>query len=159
MKTIFFILSLALTSITYAQENYLAKFQTLNPQINGIIGGSSTIYITPERINAFVRLFAGGSKAWHMQHVFVGDRCPEMTDDLNFDGLLDIQEVYKVVGNIIIPLDGNISSQKADLYVFPVANEWGGYSYDKEAKYKHFIKDLKKADKNLNDNIVKLDPY
>lgn len=159
MKTTFFLLSLALSTTTFAQENYLAKFHTLNPQINGIIAGSATIHITPEHIKAFVRLFAGSPRAWHMQHVFIGDRCPDIRDDLNLDGFIDIQEAYKVVGNIIIPLDGDISSQKSELYTFPVANESGSYSYDKEAKFKHFIKDLKKADKNENDNIIKLDPY
>lgn len=178
MKTTFFILSLALSLTTYAQENYLAKFNTLNPHINGIIGGSATIYIDSHntgsdynhsfyspfngndsnqgRIKAFVRLFAGSPKAWHMQHVFVGNRCPDLRDDLNFDGFIDIQETYKVVGNIIIPLDGDISSQKSDLYVFPVANESGSYTYTKEAGFEDFMWDLQAKDRILNDNIIKL---
>lgn len=159
MKTIFFCLTLSLSLSSYGQENYLAKFHTLNPQINGIIAGSSTIYITADQIKAFVRLFAGSPETWHMQNVFIGDRCPDIQDDLNLDGFIDIQEAYKVVGDIIIPLDGDISSQKSDLYVFPVANESGSYSYEKAAKFKHFIADLKKTDKNEDDNIIKLDPY
>lgn len=178
MKTTFFILSFALSFTTYAQENYLAKFHTLNPHINGIIGGSATIYIDSDdigsdyndsyysdfddndseqrKIKAFVRLFAGSPEAWHMQHVFVGNRCPDFRDDLNFDGFIDIQEAYKVVGNIIIPLDGDISSQKSDLYVFPLSNESGSYTYTKEAGFEDFMWDLQARDKNVNDNIVKL---
>lgn len=178
MKTTIFILSLALSLTTYAQENYLAKFHTLNPHINGIIGGSATIYIDSHdtasdyndsyyssfgdsfsqgrKIKAFVRLFAGSPGAWHMQHVFVGNRCPDSRDDLNFDGFIDIQEAYNVVGNIIIPLDGDISSQKSDLYVFPLSNESGSYTYTKEAGFEDFMWDLQARDRNINDNIVKL---
>lgn len=159
MKITLFILGMALSLSTLAQENYMAKFQTLNSHINGVIAGSSTIYITAEEIKAFVRLFAGSPKAWHMQNIYIGDRCPNSQDDLNYDGYIDIQEAHRVVGQVIIPLDGNISSQDSDLHVFPVANESGSYAYEKVAKFKSFIKDLKKTDKNKNDNIVKLELY
>ncbi len=159
MKTIFFVLCLAVSFGCFAQENYLAKFHTLNSHINGIVAGSSTIHFTPKHVKTFVRLFAGSPGTWHMQNVFVGDRCPGIQDDVNFDGFIDIQEAHRVVGSVIIPMDGDISSQKAGTNIFPKANESGTYTYDKEAKLKKFMKDLREEDKNLNDIIMKLAPY
>lgn len=159
MKTLFFLFSLSLSFSTVAQVNYLAKFKTLNPQISGILSGSATIYMNDKDVKAFVRLFAGSPNTGHMQNVFIGDRCPGLQDDLNFDGFIDIKEALKAVGSIIIPLDGDISSQKAEGDIFPLADASGSYSYDKEAKLKKFMKDLRAEDKNPNDNIVKLYPY
>lgn len=159
MKTLLLILGLSLSVVTAAQTNYLAKFKTLNPQISGILSGSATIYLNEKEVKAFVRLFAGSPNTGHMQNVFIGDRCPDLQDDLNYDGFIDIQEAFKVVGAIIIPLDGDISTQKGDADIFPLANESGSYSYDKEAKLKKFLKDLRAEDKNTKDNIVKLYPY
>lgn len=155
MKTLFLCL-FALSTSVFAQENYLARFQTLNTHINGTVAGSATLYFDGDKIKSFVRFFAGFPETWHMQNVYLGSRCPTMEDDLNLDGFIDINEAYISSGKIIIPLDGDINSQAGGLNTYPVSNIYGSYFYEKEAWKSNFNNDLKNADPNPNDNIVKL---
>lgn len=137
---------------------YQAKFITLNPHVNGTIPGSANFFRKEDKIFAYVRLFAGGPKAWHMQHVYTGKRCPEISDDLNGDGFIDIQEAETVLGKIIIPLDANISSQEAGRRFFPLADLSGYYHYERITNFQSFLKDLQAEDKNPEDRYVKLPP-
>ena len=159
MKTILpLFLSVSFSAIA-ADEIYLAKFTTLNPQINGVLSGSATLYLKDKTIVAYSRHFSGYPKAWHMQNVFTGNRCPDQTDDQNGDGVIDINEAQAVVGKILIPLDGNLSSQLSGGDVFPIADDFGSYFYEQESSYSAFLKDLKSKDPNPEDNVVKLESY
>jgi len=95
------------------EGHYQARFTTLNSHINGTIPGSANLYRIKNRLFAYVRLFGGGVNAWHMQNIYIGKKCPTLSDDLNQDGFIDIIEAEKVLGKIIIPLDNNIKTQKA----------------------------------------------
>lgn len=147
---------LTLSGMAHAEEIYLAQFKTLNSQVNGTLGGSVSIYKKDDKLFAFSRLFAGSPEMWHMQNIYTGSRCPEMTDDLNFDGFIDINEAAKIVKNIIIPLDGDINSQLAGHNIFPLADIYGSYFYEKEGRYSTMLKDLKAEDSDPTDNLVKL---
>lgn len=138
------------------QGHYQAKFITLNPHVNGTIPGSANFYREDQKIFAYVRLFAGGVKAWHMQNVYLGERCPTINDDLNKDGFIDINEAEKVLGKILIPLDSDISSQNSGKRFFPLADLSGYYHYERISNFDRFLKDLQEPDKDLEDNIVKL---
>lgn len=140
------------------QGHYQAKFVTLNPHVNGTIPGSANFYREDQKIFAYVRLFAGGVKAWHMQNVYMGERCPTKDDDLNKDGFVDINEAEKVLGKIIIPLDSDISSQNSGKRFFPLADLSGYYHYERISNFERFLKDLQEPDIDLEDNIVKLPP-
>jgi hypothetical protein len=141
-----------------AQVIFMAKLKTLNPETNGILVGSTTIYVKDDQLLSYVRLFAGAPKAWHMQNVYLGNRCPTIDDDLNKDGFIDIAEGNNVWGNVLIPLDGNLNSQASGLNTFPVADDYGAYFYEKEASFSSFLKDLRSPDLNPGDNIAKLKP-
>ena len=145
-----------LNSMAFAEENYMARFNTLNSQLNGTISGSATLYFKDDVFKSYVRFFAGYPDTWHMQNIFTGNRCPTVEDDLNQDGHIDIVEAYQVLGKIIIPLDGDINSQAGGNNIFPLGDAWGSYSYEKEANEKSFLRDLKSSDPNPDDNIVKL---
>lgn len=147
---------LAFSGITYAEEIYLAQFKTLNMQVNGTIGGSMSVYKKDDQIMAFSRLFAGAPEMWHMQNIYTGNRCPDQNDDLNLDGYIDINEAATVVKNIIVPLDGDINTQLSGLNLFPLADIYGTYFYEKEGRYSTLLKDLKAPDPDLTDNLVKL---
>lgn len=138
---------------------YTARFVTLNPQVNGTIPGSATFMRSDDKWFAYVRLFAGMPKAWHMQHVYVGDRCPTLGDDLNKDGFIDIVEAEAVLGKILIPLDSDISSQNSGRRFFPLADPSGSYHYERVTSFRRFFDDLKSPDKDPNDNYVKLAPH
>src|SRR5690606_6592896 len=60
---------------------YMAKFETLNPQVNGTVPGSFTVYRKDDRLMFYGRVFAGYPKAWHQQYIHIGSRCPNQNDD------------------------------------------------------------------------------
>lgn len=136
--------------------HYQAKFITMNPHVNGTIPGSANFHRKEDKLYVYVRLFAGGVRAWHMQHVYTGGRCPTMKDDRNGDGFVDIQEAEKVLGKILIPLDSNISSQSAGRRFFPLADLSGYYHYERITSFRRFLQDLQDEDREPEDDVVKL---
>lgn len=137
---------------------YLAKFITLNPHVNGTIPGSLTLFRDGDRLMTYVRLFAGKPKAWHQQGIYQGTRCPNIGDDSNGDGYVDINEAMAVVGKMLIPLDANMNSQAAGKNFYPVADLSGYYHYERIASFDRMFDDLKQEDRDLTDHIAKLGP-
>jgi hypothetical protein len=138
--------------------HFQAKFITLNPHVNGTIPGSANFYRKEEKLFAYVRLFAGGVRAWHMQNIYTGNRCPDISDDLNSDGFLDINETEAVIGKILIPLDSDIRSQNSGRRFFPLADLSGYYHYERITNFELFLRDLQAEDKDPTDDVVKLPP-
>lgn len=141
---------------SHIQGHYNAKFVTLNPHVNGTIPGSATFYRKDEKFFAYVRLFAGGPKAWHQQFVYEGTRCPTLNDDTNLDGFIDIQEAEAVLGKIIIPLDSDIGSQSSGRRFFPLADLSGYYHYERITSFRRFLSDLQEVDNDPEDDTRKL---
>lgn len=83
---------------------YMAKFETLNPHVNGTLPGSASINRKGDKIYAYVRLFAGGPKVWHPQSIYTGNRCPTIDDDTNKDGYIDINEAMLYLEKLLFPL-------------------------------------------------------
>ena len=137
---------------------YMAKFFTINSHVNGSLPGSATIQRQEDKFFAYVRLFGGAPNAWHQQNIYEGSRCPNMGDDLNKDGYIDIEEGNKVWGKVLIPLDANISSQYAGKNIFPLGDATGSYFYERVGSFDKMFKDLKSEDKNMADNVSKLLP-
>lgn len=135
---------------------YLAKFTTLNSQVNGTIPGSLTFSLNGDKLLAFVRLFAGKPTTWHQQGVYSGKRCPTLEDDLNLDGFIDIEEAMSVTGQMIIPLDANLDSQEAGENFYPISDSSGYYHYERLASLQRIQKDLKTTDPDQTDHIAKL---
>ena len=137
---------------------YLATFSTLNENVNGKIPGSTTIRKEDEIFVTYLRLFAGGPKAWHQQKIYTGTRCPESNDDTNGDGYIDILEALEVVGKVLIPLDADISSQKSGRSFYPIGDESGSYYYERFTNFNRLLKDLQEEDHDLEDEFAKLAP-
>lgn len=137
---------------------YMAKFTTLNPQVNGTLPGSATLQRDGDKFYAYVRLFGGAPQGWHQQNVYEGNRCPTLNDDTNGDGYIDVVEGNAVWGKILIPLDSNLSSQKAGRNIYPMADASGSYFYERETSFKSLYNDLKSDDKDMNDDYIKLAP-
>lgn len=138
------------------QGHYQAQFMTLNPHVNGTIPGSANFFRKENNIFAYVRLFAGGVKAWHMQNVYTGSRCPNLSDDKNGDGFIDILEAEQAVGKILIPLDSDISSQNSGRRFYPLADASGSYQYERMTSINSMLRDLQGEDKDPADDFVKL---
>lgn len=137
---------------------YLSRFTTLNSNVVGVVPGSLTFYRKPgeDRMMAFLRLFAGSPATVHPQNVHVGNRCPNMSDDTNGDGHLDINEVTAVVGKILIPLDSNLNSQAAGRNTWPVGDLSGSYHWERVVSFKRFLDDLSDTHSVYSDEYTKL---
>jgi hypothetical protein len=138
------------------QGRYVADFVTINPHVNGSIPGSAVILREENTLKMFVRFTLGSPSAAHFQNIHMGNRCPNMSDDTNGDGFIDIQEAMAVVGKIIVPLDSDISSQRSQNRFWPKAFENGSYTWQETTSFKHFWSDLKGKDWDEKDDIVKL---
>ena len=135
---------------------YMAKFETLNPHINGTLPGSLTLNRSGDRLLTYVRLFAGKTRAKHQQGIYLGRRCPTLLDDKNGDGILDITEARAVAGSMIIPLDGNLNTQSAGKNIYPRGDLSGYYHYERISSFNSLFNDLRGTDSNLEDGIAKL---
>jgi hypothetical protein len=137
---------------------YKANFVTLNPHVNGTIPGSLTLLRTDDKLITYLRLFAGGPRAWHQQGIYLGRRCPNLGDDTNRDGFVDIEEAMKVVGKMIIPLDSNMNSQNAGRAFYPLGDISGYYHYERVSSFRRLFDDLRSSDLDADDHVAKLGP-
>ena len=140
------------------EGQYMARLSSLNENVAGFITGAATISRIKDELVGDVRFSGEALTAGilHEQNIHIGDRCPTAADDLNGDGFIDAVEGSLVYGKIIIPLDGDLNSQRMGGGIFPVADEFGGYIYSQVASYQKFMEDLREIDINLDDQIVTL---
>ena len=138
------------------EGQYLAVFETLNPQITSKISGAFTFSVEQfnDELVGDVRINNAGPDLVHSQAVRVGNRCPNLDDDLNQDGILDDKEGEAVYGQVFFPLDGDISSQSSHDGEFPKGDIYGNYIYSKVTAFSQFMKDLR--DPENNEGYIKL---
>ncbi len=137
---------------------YLAVFETLNPQITSKITGAFTFSREKEidELVGDVRITNAGPGLIHAQSVRVGRQCPTMVNDLNQDGIIDAYEGEVVYGKIFIPLDGDLASQSSHDGEFPKGDIYGNYIYARVTKFSSFMQDLRNTIDH--EGYVKLNP-
>jgi hypothetical protein len=140
------------------EGQYISVLTPLNEHVSGLITGAATISRDEDELVGDVRFSGEAPTAavLHEQNIHMGDRCPDASDDLNEDGIIDAVEGALVYDKILIPLDGDLNSQRMGGGIFPLADEFGDYIYSQVGSYQKFIDDLKELDLNLEDHIVKL---
>lgn len=134
---------------------YRAKLQAVNPTISPRVNGSLTLLRERGELVAHLRFSGGPASILHVQNVHVGTRCPNIKDDLNKDGYIDAKEGAAIYKDVIIPLDDDLNSQFMGLGTFPVADEYGFYSYSRVANWDKFMQDLHEEDINPDDVYIK----
>jgi hypothetical protein len=127
---------------------YLAIFETINPQITSKITGAFTFSREKDidEVVGDIRLTNAGPALLHAQNVRLGTRCPIATDDTNGDGIIDAKEGEAVYGKIYFPLDGDLASASSHDGEFPVGDVYGNYIWARVTKFTKFISDLRSAD-------------
>lgn len=90
----------------------------------------------------------------HSLHV--GTRCPTMNDDLNKDAFIDIREARIALGDIVVPFDNDLSSQKTGLTPPQVSDVNGSYFYSRSTSFDLMFSDLKTQDSLLPSYMKKL---
>lgn len=127
---------------------YLAIFETVNPQITSKITGAFTFSREKDvdEVVGDVRITNAGPALLHAQNIRIGTRCPVATDDTNGDGIIDAKEGEAVYGKVFIPLDGDLSSASSHDGEFPVGDVYGNYIWARMTKFTKFISDLRSPD-------------
>jgi hypothetical protein len=141
------------------QGVYQTPLEAMN--INTTLGtiGSAGLHRSSDIFKAFVKIYIGEKGVIHRQTIHRGSRCPTMRDDINGDGYIDYREAHFVVGNVLMPLDGDLDSQWDGNNYFPAGNGMaGGYFYERTASFSRMFEDLRDVDQNSLDEMDKL-PY
>ena len=129
---------------------YLGVFKMINPNLTSKITGAFTFSRekSEDELVADVRLTNAGPQVIHSQSIRLGGRCPDLDDDLNFDGIIDAAEGEKVYGKVFIPLDGDISTQSSHDGEFPTGDDYGNYIYSRVTRFSQFMEDLRSTEED-----------
>lgn len=92
----------------------------------------------------------------HFQYIMIDGKCPTNISDKNKDSIINFYEMLESSGQIILPLDSNLSEQFLGIDFGPIANKEGKYSYVRSAFFSDLFYDLKKEDPDPFDFYVKL---
>jgi hypothetical protein len=157
MKRFYFVLCpLLLTFNTFAKETYVAVLQPLNQHSTDFISGAVTLDIDGDLIAANVRYYGSEGPIIHAQSIHEGALCPTESADENLDGYIDTWESVPFTSKVLIPLDGDLNTQKNEKGMYPISDNWGSYAYSKTGSLKALMKDLYLKDDDTNDDIAKL---
>ncbi len=131
-----------------SEGSYRAILRPMNNSLSGFLPtGAAEMTITGDSVQMKTYL-DDDAKVTHLQKIHVGSRCPNMSDDQNGDGLVDIEEAYGVVGKVLIPLDADINSANEGEKIYPLG---GGYTYTETASLSKLETDVKaRTNENLN---------
>ncbi len=137
--------------------NYTAQLYPVNINLHAPSAGKASMTRTGDELIARVKLEVGSKGANYRQAIYWGNRCPGVESDTNKDGWIDMTEMESGLGDVIIPLDGNIDSQSMGTGQYPNGfSGRGGYFYKKTASFSRFFEDLKSPDENTHDRVMKL---
>ncbi len=132
---------------------YHAHLRPLNPHSNGFLPhGGATFRVDGDKLSVKSYL-DDASGVTHRQSVHVGTACPTAANDTNGDGMIDYQEALRVVGPVLIPLDGDISSQEKGAEIYPSGSS---FTYTKTGFMTEMLSNLWEADASPADEFAKL---
>lgn len=136
---------------------YAGELWPMNHNLHFKTVGWAAVQREGDDFSAYVRLQYGSKpNVEYKQAIYTGRRCPSLKDDLNKDAYIDMQEALAAIGQSIIPLDGNLNSQKEGQYIWPNGKDTGKYFYQMSASFDRMFSDLKLPDEDRRDNITKL---
>lgn len=137
--------------------NYTAQLFPVNINLHAPSAGKASMTREGDELIARVKLTVGAKGANYRQAIYWGNRCPGVEADINRDGWIDMTEMESTLGDVIIPLDGNLDSQSLGTGQYPSGfNARGAFFYKKTASFSRFFEDLKSPDENTHDRVMKL---
>lgn len=137
-----------LNQVFHARLNKLNNF--------GNFRGWFELSIMDNQIWARIKVMGPQLNISHQQFMHTGLRCPDMGDDSNGDGVLDFDEVTRVSGPVLVPLDTNITSQYKGLGEYPFIERNRQYYYSESSSFSAFMRDLRSVDPFPSDIYIKL---
>lgn len=118
--------------------------------------GTARLTIADGRFTARVTASSVKPGALHVQHIHATAECPPPSADTNGDGYIDVIEGVPFYGEILVPLDGDLSAQAAGAMGFPAANAEGQVDYTQSTSLDALLADLRAEDPNPDDAITRL---
>lgn len=138
--------------------NYSVHFTALNSSVSGLTQAEGKMHLVGDQFSVYLLVKDTASLTVHQQNIYYASECPSEKHDLNDDGFIDSLELSKLVGQVLIPLDDNISNQDEGIQLYPHSDAFGSYLYTKEDSFIRMVSDLFSPDLNSKDNIRKLSP-
>lgn len=135
---------------------YRAVLTPLNTHLSGSPSGIVEVRILNGKIIIESAMTNTPEGVIHLQAIHERGKCPELSHDLNQDGIIDIEEVLVPSGKMLIPLDDDLNTQNAGITFGPTSNEWGSYVYQRSTSQERLLSDLYSGDTPLHDYLVKL---
>ena len=135
---------------------YVVKFKALNTSVAGITQAMGKIQVMGDQIAVDMDVKDSPSNTTHAQMIYAASECPSEVHDTNQDGFIDPIEASKVLGKVLIPLDGNLNSQLEGIEQFPSSNFMGSYKYYKEGVLSSLVADLQAPDADEKDELGKI---
>jgi hypothetical protein len=108
--------------------NYRAVIRPMNTTQSFIVSGMANFSVTDSTFSAQI-VMDDAPAARHIQTLHAGANCPQ-TQDLNGDGLVDVNEARLVLGDPILTLDSDLSRPGAG--TFPSGRS---YTYRGQARF------------------------
>ncbi len=139
------------------EGRYQAQLRPVNTAVGGFATGKVDIQIMADNINVHIKMKDTPANTMHSQFIYSAEECPSEQHDSNDDGFIDPFEASKVMGSILVPLDGDLNSQQAGIESFPVADVLGFFHYFQEGTISKLEADLKSVDEFSMDEIIKLE--
>ena len=147
-----------------ARHGYVAMLTPLNTSITGLkAGGEARFNFDGDRMIISIKVKGAQPDKVHWQHFhgFTDNRaatCPDMSADVNHDGVIDIVETEKAAGTTMVPFDADPVAMDVAHGTYPRAGDGGSYEYESivsiEALDKAFRKAFADADLDLDRRVV-----
>ncbi len=135
---------------------YQAKLLPLNSNLSSLSDGHVKIIWDAQKFISDSKVTGSDPGVKHLQFILTSSICPTDKDDLNQDAIIDIKELLTASGNILIPLDSDVSEQLNGIDFGPISNEEGNYIYRRSSSRFDLWNDLTLPDPDLYDNIEKI---
>lgn len=135
------------------QGIYRAVLKPLNTSVAGETTGTVQIKIAGDDVVVESNVVGAPAGVKHLQNITTAASCP--TTDTNGDTYIDIAEAQ---GQILIPLDSDLSQQLDGMDFGPIANGSGSYVYKRSTMLSLMLADLRAFDPDPLDPVVKITP-
>lgn len=135
---------------------YRAVLKPVNESLSGQTNGTVEVRIKGDEVQVLSNITASPAGVKHLQNIMNSTSCPTAAVDANSDSLIDVTEAMKAAGQILIPLDSDLSSQLDGMSYGPISNGSGNYVYKRSTTLSSLLSDLNALDPDPSDAIVKI---
>lgn len=124
---------------TDVTHHYRGVLRPINNHLSGFLPSGIAEVIIKKKIVGVKTLLDDDAKVIHIQSIHTGNTCPDLNDDLNSDTYIDINEAAFASGEMYIPLDGDINTERLGAGNYPMG---GNFTYAREASLQRLSNDL-----------------